>query len=162
MGINFRNVAHGFPKISMLFLQSYTAGFFFTVTEKLQARKTPAMKKLKHFFSQKLKVPEDFSDSMAKKPLNFNMVFRTKFYQETKSFLNLKKWHLHLFIAKIWLFLTKFTNSCKNSGNLSKNSSKSLKKTQGLSKKTQHIGGCSLFDPSKKCDKKACFIQLKV
>ena len=36
-------------------------GFFFTVAEKLKAKKTQATKKLKHFFSQKLKVPEDFS-----------------------------------------------------------------------------------------------------
>ena len=32
--------------------------FFFTVAKKLKAKKTQAMKKLKHFFGQKLKQPE--------------------------------------------------------------------------------------------------------
>ena len=43
------------------------SGFFFTLAKKLKAKKTQATKKLKHFFSQKLKVPEDFSKSMRKK-----------------------------------------------------------------------------------------------
>ena len=34
------------------------SGFFFTVAKKLKAKKTQAMKKLKHFFGQKLKQPE--------------------------------------------------------------------------------------------------------
>ena len=40
--------------------------FFFTVAKKLKAKKTQAMKKLKHFFGQKLKLPEDFSKFAAK------------------------------------------------------------------------------------------------
>jgi len=41
--------------------------FFFTVAKKLKAKKTQAMEKLKHFFSQKLKITEDFSKPKAKK-----------------------------------------------------------------------------------------------
>ena len=43
-----------------------TQAFFFTVAEKLKAKKTQATKKLKHLFSQKLNVPEDFSKILAK------------------------------------------------------------------------------------------------
>ena len=41
--------------------------FFFTLAKKLKAKKTQATKKLKHFFSQKLKLKEDFSKILAKK-----------------------------------------------------------------------------------------------
>ena len=64
-------------------IYSDVSGFFFTLAKKLKAKKTPATKKLKHFFSQKLKVPEDFSKFMLKK-LNLSVVF----YKNVDS-----KWH---------------------------------------------------------------------
>ena len=62
------------PELCMAKMPTYSAGFFFTVAKKLKAKKTQATKKLKHFFSQKLKVPEDFSKSMGQK-LNLRFFF---------------------------------------------------------------------------------------
>ena len=61
------------------------------VAEKLKAKKTQAAKKLKHFFSQKLKVPEDFLKSMGKNSIYG--FFLTKYchemaYLDRKAFSN--------------------------------------------------------------------------
>ena len=72
----------------------------FTVAEKLKAKKTQATKKLKHFFSQKLKVPEDFSKILAKK-INFDIIFEQNFIRkQQKVFLNLQKRHFHYLLPK--------------------------------------------------------------
>ena len=56
--------------------------FFFHARQKTQGKKTQATKKLKHFFSQKLNVPEDFSKVLAKNSI-FTLFFWIKSYQET-------------------------------------------------------------------------------
>ena len=59
----------------------YPRLFFFTVAKKLKAKKTQATKKLKLFFWQKLKVPEDFSKILAKK-INFDIIFEQNFIRK--------------------------------------------------------------------------------
>ena len=79
---------------------NHKAGFFFTVAEKLKAKKTQALKKLEHFFSQKLKVLEDFSKSLAKNSISTKILVQNFIRKRQKVFLNLKKQHFHEVFAK--------------------------------------------------------------
>ena len=82
-------------------MNSLLVGFFFTLTKKLKAKKTQATKKLKHFFSQKLKVPEDFSKILAKNSILTLFFGYNLIRKQQKMLLDLKKQYFHEFIAKI-------------------------------------------------------------
>ena len=112
--------------------------FFFTVAKKLKAKKTQATKKLKQFFSQKLKVPEDFSKILAKNSILISFLNKILSGNNKKCSETAFSW---IFCQNLTILFTNFTNSCKYSRKLCKNSSNSQKtqanpkKPQGFSKK---------------------------
>ena len=138
--------------------------FFFTVSKKLKAKKTQATKKLKHFFGQKLKLPEDFSKFAAKNS-SYRRIFQNfrpktpsnRQFNCPKSLVNYVFWckidFKHQKTLNLTILPKKSINFCKTQHISKKNSSKS-QKTQANPKKTQCTGGKSLFDPPKTREKK--------
>ena len=107
--------------------------FFFTVSKKLKAKKTQATKKLKHFFGQKLKLPEDFSKFAAKNS-SYRRIFQNfrpktpsnRQFNCPKSLVNYVFWckidFKHQKTLNLTILPKKSINFCK---------------TQHISKKTQ-------------------------
>ena len=132
-------------------------GFFFTVSKKLKAKKTQATKKLKHFFGQKLKLPEDFSKFAAKNS-SYRRIFQNfrpktpsnRQFNCPKSLVNYVFWckidFKHQKTLNLTILPKKSINFCKTQHISKKNSSKS-QKTQANPKKTQGFGKKKLNVP---------------
>ena len=124
---------------------------FFTVSKKLKAKKTQATKKLKHFFGQKLKLPEDFS-KFATKNSSYRRIFQNlrqktpsnREFNCPKSMVNYAFWckidFKHKKHQNLTILPKKSINFCKTQHISKKNSSKSQKnssKSQKNSSKSQ-------------------------
>ena len=139
---------------------NYIRLFFFTISKKLKAKKTQATKKLKHFFGQKLKLPEDFSKFAAKNS-SYRRIFQNfrpktpsnRQFNCPKSLVNYVFWckidFKHQKTLNLTILPKKSINFCKTQHISKKNSSKS-QKTQANPKKTQCTGGKCLPAPPKK------------
>ena len=143
-------------------------GFFFTVSKKLKAKKTQATKKLKHFFGQKLKLPEDFSKFAAKNS-SYRRIFQNlrqktasnRQFNCQKSLVNYVFWckidfkHQNLTILpKKSINFCKTQHISKKLKQIPKKLKQILKKTQGIWLKAQCTRGKSLLHPLKKRENK--------
>ena len=119
---------------------------FFTVSKKLKAKKTQATKKLKHFFGQKLKLPEDFSKFAAKNS-SYRRIFQNlrpktasnRQFNCQKSLVNYVFWcKIDFKHQNLTILPKKSINFCKTQ-HISKKTQANTKKLKQFPKKLKQI-----------------------